>query len=495
MRVLALILALAMAVPAVAQQPNILLFLVDDLGWQDTSEPFHTEPTEWNRRYRTPNVERLADMGIKFTNAYSSSPVCTPTRTSLMSGKAPGRTRITYWTARGDTSANHPTLKAPRWEWEGLQPEDGPTLPQILQASGYRTMHVGKAHFGFSGSKGADPRNLGFEINIAGSEIGHPGSFLGIHHFQAAKQIGGSEKKAYNDVPGLEKYHGQDIYLTDALTQEALPHIRQAARDHKPLFVNFAPYAVHTPIMANPALVDKYSHLPPREAAYASMIESYDIALGRLMREFSAAFEGRETIVIFFSDNGGLSAHARAGEPHIHNMPLRSGKGSWHEGGIRVPLIISRLGAKDAEVADQPVIAHDLMPTILGMAGLPLPSGIDGERIVDSELTVTARDQRSLTWHMPHKWGPTGPGIAPFSAIRRGDWKLIYRHADQGFELYNLRDDIGEMADLAERRPVTVRRLARELQAQLESQSAQMSIMKSTGQPVALPMDALNARS
>ncbi|MDF1838503.1 MAG: sulfatase-like hydrolase/transferase, partial [Planctomycetota bacterium] len=324
------------------ESPNIVLFLVDDLGWQDLSVPLHSEATPFNRRYRTPNLERLAREGVRFTNAYASAPVCTPTRTAIMTGQDPARTHITYWTLRKDkdTSAAHPSLGPPAWRVNGMD-ADQITLPRQLAAVGYHTIHVGKAHFGAHGTGAEDPVALGFHENVAGHASGAPASFYGTHNFSRAGRQGKPNAPASVwDVPGLGQYHGQEIYLTEALAAEAVSAVRAAHATGKPFFLNFCPYAVHTPIMANKRLLEPYANLNPREAAYATMVETYDNALGSLLDELDHLGITDETLIVFASDNGGLSAHGRGGEPHVHNAPLRSGKGSGYEGGVRVPTLI-----------------------------------------------------------------------------------------------------------------------------------------------------------
>lgn len=473
-------------------KPNIILFLVDDMGWQDTSVPFHDEITPFNRRYRTPNMERLAGRGVVFTNAYASAPVCTPTRTSIMTGQSPGQTHITWWTLHRDrdTSRKHPTLSPPAWEINGLQ-SSAVTLPGVLQDAGYRTIHVGKAHFGARETSGADPRNLGFDINIAGHAAGAPGSYYGTHYYSASKRSNGG---SVWDVPGLEEYHGTDTFLTEALTYRASAAIRGAVASGTPFYMNFAPYAVHAPIMANRRYLDTYTDLDQREAAYSTMIESMDTALGSIMDLLEELDIAQQTIIVFSSDNGGLSAHARGGTPHTHNAPLRSGKGSAYEGGVRVPAIISWPGTTDDPTrCDVPIVSHDFFPTILGFAGAGIPAAyaasVEGRDL--SPLLTGAVDrfdrQRVICWNQPHRWGANGPGIWPYTAIRMGDWKLIYAHAEQRLELYNLAEDISESHDVTEGNPDRVLALARRLGQWCRRYDVQMSIDSSSGDPVPYP--------
>lgn len=475
--------------------PNIVVFLVDDLGWQDTSLALHSERTPFNSLYRTPNVERLAARGVAFTNAYAAAPVCTPTRASLMTGQIPARMQITYWTLwkDKDQSAPYPNVRAPEWNVNGLQ-EGDVTLPGLLQAGGYRTIHVGKAHFGAVGTSGEDPTNLGFDVNVAGHGPGGPASYYGVHDFTVAKRDGpgGHEGPAVWDIPGLEAYHGEDVYLTEVLAAEAAKHLRTAVEDGVPFYLNFAPYAVHAPIMANERYAANYEGLDEREAAYATMVETVDAALGTLLDLIDELGVTDDTIVVYTSDNGGLSAHARGGEPHVHNAPLKSGKGSAYEGGIRVPLVIAWPGHTEAAWrSDAPVVTYDLFPTVLRWAGLRNPQGhvVDGADLSPTlvERSPHEMDERTLVWHQPHYWGVRGPGIRPHTSLRRGRWKLIFRHAERSFELYDLEADLGETTDLALRDPARVRELAEAMSRWFEETGAQPSIDAATGEPLALP--------
>lgn len=475
------------------KRTNIIIFLVDDLGWQDLSVPMWSERTPFNDRYNTPNLEKLATNGTVFTNAYSASPVCTPTRTSIMTGKAPARNHITYWTIQGDTSANDPLVKQPRWQWEGLEAKDGPFLPQKLRDLGYRTIHVGKAHFGAVNTFGANPKDLGFDINIAGHAAGHPGSYYGLHNFMNAKGAEDAKPTIY-DVPGLEAYHGKDIFLTEALTLEARRAIRESG--DQPFYLNFCPYAVHTPIQANPRYLFRYAGLDPKEAAYATLIESYDAALGGLMEELKATGKADQTVIIFTSDNGGLSAHARGDEANTHNRPLKSGKGSFYEGGIRVPFILKgrQVAGSHEGRADMPIISHDLHSLALRIAGSLERTPDQTVEFIATDETIDLKSTRPLVWHTPHFWGVNAPGVEPHSSINWQGWKLIYRHRDRGFELYNLTEDISEAHNLADQRPVMVRALARKLDAELTRMGAQWPTYKESGQPVPTPAQAVESR-
>ena len=472
-----------------AEKPNIILFLVDDMGWQDTSVPFGTTTTPFNERYQTPAMEELAARSMLFTNAYSASPVCTPTRTSIMTGQSPGRTRISYWTLypNKDTSRNHPRLAAPKWRMEGLQASDQ-TLPKQLQAAGYRTIHAGKAHFGAVGTPGADPTQLGFDVNIAGHGPGGPGSYYGTHDFKAYKRQGKDGPSVW-DVPGLEAYHGKDIFLTEAITAEVLKAIDQASSSDQPFFLNFAPYAIHAPIMANKKYLPNYQGIDAREAAYATLIQSMDAALGATMKRLETLGIAENTIIIFASDNGGLSAHARGGKPHIHNAPLRSGKGSAYEGGVRVPFMVAWPGITDQPTrTNTPTIAMDINATILEMAG------VDGANQPDSESLVNVLSGEGnllrdlpLVWHMPHQWGASGPGIEPFTSIRLENYKCYYFHDGPRVELYDLATDLSEQNDLIDTNPQVARRCLEEMGKWFAATGAQLSLNKQSGEPITHP--------
>jgi arylsulfatase A-like enzyme len=478
------------------QKPNIILFLVDDMGWQDTSVPFHTSITPFNETYHTPSMERLASQGMKFTQAYSHS-ICSPTRISLMSGMSAPRHRVTNWTLRRNASNDreHETLAMPMWYVNGMQPTDSienavhvTPLSRILKENGYYTIHTGKAHFGAIGTPGEDPTNLGFDVNIAGHAAGGPGSYHGEHNYSSVWRNG----SPVWDVPGLEKYHGTQTNLTEALTREAILALDEATKSDKPFFLYMSHYAIHAPIEEDHRFIDKYEGMDPIEAKYASMIESMDKSLGDLMDYIEEKKLKDNTIILFTSDNGGLSAAARGGVPHTHNKPLSSGKGSAHEGGVREPMIVSWPGVTVAgSSTDRYLIIEDFFPTILDLAGIQdyeTVQQVDGQSFIPILKNAPGlKNERPLFWHVPNNWGPTGPGIGAASTIRKGDWKLIYYHADQSFELFNITEDIGESTNLADEQAEIKEQLASELGKYLRSVDAQMPSFKVTGQQVPWP--------
>ncbi|MBL8898986.1 MAG: sulfatase [Planctomycetes bacterium] len=497
--ILALLLGVCGALAAqepTAPPPNLIVFLVDDLGWQDASYAFHSERTIWNERYRTPALEALAASGVAFTQAYAHC-VCSPTRVSLMTGLHPARHRVTNWILRRDTPTDgaHPTLAMPEWNVNGLSDDPATpralcveTLPRLLQRAGYATIHVGKAHWGAIGTPGSDPRRLGFDVNVAGHAAGAPASYLARENFADPKR-----PERVWDVPGLEPYHGSERFLSDVLTEEALREIDRALAQRKPFFLHFAHYAVHTPFSADARFIARYREqgLDEKEAQYAALIEGVDDSLGKLLAHLEARGIAERTAIAFLSDNGGLSANSRGGEAHTHNRPLASGKGSSREGGLRIPLVVRWPGvAPRGERCAHPVIVEDLFATLLEIAG----AAPEERRSRDARSFAPSlrepqsiASERTLVWHYPHVWGPKGPGIGPYSALRRGDWKLVYDHATQRLELFDLVRDLGEARDLSASDPERTQALARELGAALSNLGAQMPQRREGGAAVPFP--------
>jgi arylsulfatase A-like enzyme len=482
------------------QRPNIILFLVDDMGWMDTSVPFGESIMPLNKRYHTPNMQRLANEGMKFSNAYAT-PVCTPTRVSLLTGLNAAHHGVTNWTSpQKNNSTDYPDDQfiGANWNVNGLSnSKETPrsvfatTYPQLLKQADYFTVHVGKAHWGSAGTPGANPVNLGFMVNISGHAAGHPQSYLATDNY--GNKPGKASPQA---VPDLEEYYGTDTFLTEALTLEAMKALDAPIKKKQPFYLNMAHYAVHVPIMADKRFVQKYydAGLDSTEAAYASLLEGMDKSLGDIMEFVKAKDIEKNTIIIFMSDNGGLSyAPPRGGKSHTQNLPLKAGKGSVYEGGIREPMIVKWPGVVEpATVSSQPLIAEDFFPTILQMARInnyKTSTPIDGKSFMPSLKNSRYADTlRTFTWHFPNKWQPEdGPGINYKSAIRQGNWKLIYNMRDGSKELYDLKKDIGESNNMGSQYPEKIKALSNLLSTQLRQWKAPMPVMKSNGKPVPMP--------
>lgn len=483
--------------------------MVDDLGWQDTSVAFTESPTEFQSRYRTPHLARLAAAGMRFSDAYASGSVCTPTRTALLCGRSPARTRITDWTLHVDRdfSRRMPELADPPWRKAGLAPSPH-LLPKLLRAQGYRTIFIGKAHFGARGTAGADPTRLGFDVNVAGHAAGAPGSYYGERAY-------GTRTGGPWGVPGLERYHDTDTFLTEALTLEMERELEEAAADSRPFFLDLSHYAVHTPIQADPRFAPAYraAGLDAKEAAYASLIEGVDAGLGRLFAKLHELGIADDTLVVFTSDNGGLTAHGRGATPDgsgkdTHNRPLRSGKASGYEGGIRVPFVVgwahaalgveARAGAachalpiEGGAIDDSPIITTDLFVTFASLANVPRarieaaqPDGVDLSPRFAGRGDLA---ERALFWNYPHKWGPAGDRYEPFVAMRDGRWKLIYWYESKEFELFDLETDLGETQNVFRAGDPVSERARTTLRAWMVAVDAQRPIDAATGAMLPVP--------
>lgn len=495
--------AFSQKIKAVPVKPNIIVFIVDDMGWQDCSVPFYKAQTKWNTTYHTPNMEKLAAAGIKFTDAYAT-PVCSPSRVSLMTGMNAARHRVTNWTLRKNQSVDYADsiLQSPEWNINGMSPVAGvektvyaTPLPQLLQQNGYYTIHCGKAHFGAMETPAANPINIGFTVNIAGHAAGGPGSYLGEENY-------GNKKDQYSPpwgVPNLEKYHGTDTFLTEALTAEAIKAVAVPVKNKQPFFLYMAHYAVHIPYAADKRFIQKYldKGLPQKEAEYAALVEGMDKSLGDLMNYLDSNKLTDNTVILFVSDNGGFSMAPRAGEPFTHNTPLRAGKGSVYEGGIRVPMLVKYPGVAQAgTTCSSPVIIEDFFPAILQIAGVKNYTTVqqtDGKSFVPLLLhPQKINTNRSLIWHFPNKWIPQeGNGVSWVSAIRQGKWKLIYFHKSGKLELYNIETDIAEQNELSEKYPAVLNLMVQQLSKRLQNENALMPIFKHTGKKVPFPIDLI----
>ncbi len=447
--------SLGCARPALAAQrrPNFVFFLVDDLGWTDLG-------CFGSTFYETPNVDRLAAEGMRFTNAYAACPVCSPTRASIMTGKYPARMATTdYFGAAQPEKWKRNTPLLPASYLDRL-PHEEVTLAEAFKEAGYATFFAGKWHLG---PEEFWPETQGFDVNKGGITRGGP--------------YGGKKYFSPYGNPRLED-GPEGEHLPDRLAQEAVRFIDEHQEEPFLAYVSF--YSVHTPLMARRDLRKKYTEkrkqAPPESwgqdggrkvrlvqnhPVYGGMVEAMDLAVGNVLDALDDMDLGDNTVVIFMSDNGGLSTSE--GHP-TSNLPLRAGKGWTYEGGIREPMIVrgpavSQVGT----VCDIPVISTDFYPTMLDVAGLPPrpEQHCDGVSIRPL-LQGNDMPERAMYWHYPHHGNQGG---SPSGAVRLGDWKLIEFFGDGRLELYNLGNDIAEKNDLAKAMPGKTQELAAMLRA------------------------------
>ncbi len=449
-------------VAAEPQKLNVVLILADDLGWSDlacTGSDLH----------ETPHLDKLAKQGMRFTDAYSASPVCSPTRASILTGKHPARLGMTIWREGALNPPKNRRLLPP--DSVANLPHTEATLATTLQAVGYRTALVGKWHLGDADHA---PETHGFDVNIGGTHWGAPPTYF----FPYRGEFGQARERRY--VPHLE-FGKPDEYLTDRLTDEAIRVIDRAAEAKQPFFLYLAHHAPHTPIEAKPELVKRYEgkvtpELRHRNPAYAAMIHSLDKSVGRILERLEKNGLTGRTLVLFTSDNGGQIG-TYDGKTVTSNAPLRSGKGSLYEGGVRVPLIVRWPGATTAgAVCREPVASTDLYWTMLDAAGVKVSEPRKGERDGLSLVPLlkdakTRLDREALYFHYPHYYATT----TPVSAVRAGDWKLLEYHEDGRVELYNLKDELGETKNLTDTKPDTAKEMLQRLQGWRKAVNARMS--------------------
>ena len=459
---------LACSSPEPELPTNVVLIVIDDLGWTDTGVYGSTF-------YETPNIDALAAGGARFTQFYTASPVCSPTRASLMTGRHPARLDLTNWIGG---EQNGLLTQA---EYIRQLPHEQVTIGEAFAEQGYSTGYIGKWHLGRAGYL---PDTQGFEFTAAVNEAGQPGSYFPPYE---------NPDWPITDVPDLAG-DPQDSYLTDRLTDVALQFI-ETNRD-RPFFLVLSHYAVHTPLQAPSEAVQRYeqqaaflgpdrdeNYEPERESStklrqdhptYAAMVESTDLSVGRILAGLADLGLDSRTVVVFVSDNGGLSTLTRRGfNQATANAPLRAGKGWLYDGGIRVPLIVRWPGRiKPGTVVDSPAMSMDLFPTLLDMADLPTrpDQHVDGTSLTGA-MTARTGAREALYWHFPHYHGS---GNRPGGAVRVGDLKLVEWFEDGSVELYDLSDDISERRDLSVDRPADTARLLGALRAWRQEVGANM---------------------
>ncbi len=437
--VLGLAAALALAAPATAaDRPNVVVFLIDDLGWTDPG-------CYGNTFHETPHIDRLAKDGVRFTNGYSACTVCSPTRAALLTGQYPARLRVTDWIA--GHKRPFARLKVPDWTMH--LPLETHSLAEAFKAAGYTTASVGKWHLG-----GPDyyPEKHGFDLNVGGTNLGSPPGYFS------------TEK-----IPTLPAGKAGE-FLPDRLTAEAIKFI--TANKEKPFFLYLPHYAVHTPLGGKPEVIAKYTKKAEalgvkKNATYAALFEGVDDSVGAVRKALADLKLDQNTIVVFTSDNGGLL-------PITTNPPYRAGKGSAYEGGVRVPWIVHWPGVtKPGGTSDAPIITCDLYPTLAEACGLKVPAThtVDGVSVVSVLKGGAAPERDALYWHYPH-YHPGG--ATPYSAARFGDWRIVEFFETGKIELYNLKDDIGEKADLSAKEAERTAKLHARLKAWRESVGAQL---------------------
>lgn len=466
------------------ERPNIVVFLVDDMGLMDTSVPFITnsegEPVRQplNDFYRTPNMERLAQQGIRFSTFYAQS-VSSPSRASIMTGQNAARHRTTNWI--NAESNNRDTYGPYAWNWKGLTAQDL-IYPKVLQEAGYQTIHVGKAHFGCLKSEGEYPTNIGFNVNIGGSSIGHPGSYHGENGYGWIK---GQRARA---VPDLKQYHGSNTFLSDALTFEANKEIEKAIKNNQPFYLNLAHYAVHAPFETDERFIAHYKGKGKNQQAeaFATLIEGMDKSLGDLMDKLNALGVAENTLIIFLGDNGG-DAPLGGGADYGSSAPLKGKKGSEYEGGVRVPFIAAwaKPNANNQFQKRYPIAQDavqtamgtvmDIYPTILSVAGIKPPKGhaLDGadlQTLFKGERDKKHRDD--FLMHFPHEHRGSY-----FTTYRKGDWKLIYYYNPETpkkpyYKLYDLKNDPFETTDLAQKENKKAHELFNQMASRLKKEQA-----------------------
>ncbi len=465
--IIALLLAPSAVLPATdaaePAKPNILFIMADDLGWRDLG-------CFGSKFYQTPNIDKLAARGVMFTQAYAANPLCSPTRSSVLTGLWPARIGITapvchlpQVVLEKQLVKGNPKMPVLVASSVTRLKTDYVTLPRVLHDAGYRTGHFGKWHLG---AEPYSPLQHGFDVDWPHWwGPGPAGSYVAPWKFPAALKI---ESK-----PGE--------HIEDMVSSQVVKFIHE--NKDRPFFVNYWPFSVHAPYDAKDELVAKYRKLadpsnPQRNPVYAAMVESLDDGVGRVLDALDECGITDRTIIVFFSDNGGISWGGKGDvtehkstrfqpdmtAPPTSNLPLRNGKASLYEGGVREPCIVVWPGVtKSGTTNDAMIQSIDWMPTLLEMAGVPLPKNAKPDGVSLAPLLRGGTLERDTIFcHFPHDTPASGQH--PGTSVRRGDWKLIrlYAQNDDGtdqLELYNLRDDLGETKNLAAEEPQRVREL------------------------------------
>ncbi|MBN7817084.1 sulfatase [Algoriphagus pacificus] len=464
---LAVVLICLSAFSAFPQDFNVLIIHVDDLGWADI-EPLGSD------FYETPNITKLAKEGMLFTNSYAAAAICSPTRAAMLTGKYPARLGITDWIRakfQGVSTSGLPgeyevfedkPLKTPKIQ--GYLPLEEVTIAERMKEHGYQTLHVGKWHLG---EEGYCPTDQGFDVNIGGNDLGQPPSYFDPYLPEKPRE--------FYEITTL-KPRKEGEFLTDREGDEVVNFIRE--KKDKKFFIQWAPYAVHTPIMGKPELVEKYKQKEPgdqRNPVYAALVESVDQNVGKVMEALDQMGLRENTLVIFTSDNGGLIGNYD--NPITNNYPLKSQKGYPYEGGIRIPTIVSWPGViPEGSINDTPIITMDWIPTVLDFMGenpkLDEFDGVSLKGVLTQESELSARD---LFWHFPHY---RLSDIVPYAIVRSGDYKLIHYFDGSPGELYDLNLDLQESVNVISTRKAIADQLQMKIENWLKETGARLPVGK-----------------
>ncbi|MBI4626446.1 MAG: sulfatase [Verrucomicrobia bacterium] len=438
------LLALAADLPLRAAEPlNFIFILADDMGWTDVG-CFGSE------FYETPHIDRLAREGMKFTSAYSACTVCSPTRAAVLTGKYPARLHLTDFIL-GEA---RPFEKLKEPGWLKYLPLEEVTIAERLKAAGYATAHIGKWHLGDPPHSFGYPANQGFDLTVGGTS---------------------SARHLPPHGPLMNLPEQPEGFLTDRLTDAAVKFMEE--NRSRPFFIYLPHHAPHSPIQGKPEVIEKYRRknatgLKQNNPTYAALVESVDDSIGKLLATLTRLRLEERTVVVFTTDNGGEVGGENRRAKATDCSPLRRGKGSPYEGGVRVPTMIKWPGVtRPGSVCDVPIISVDYFPTILEMAGQTPGALVDGQSLVPLLRGAPSLPREAIYWHFPHYHSPVD---SPYSAVRAGAWKLIHFFQDDRVELYNLEADIGEAKDLSMSQPEKAAELRARLAAWRTSVGAQL---------------------
>nr|WP_319512271.1 sulfatase [uncultured Draconibacterium sp.] len=465
--VLYLLFALSFTAYSKGKQPNVVIFLIDDMGWKDLG-------CYGARLYETPNIDKLCTGGVRFTNAYTSAPVCAPARAAMLSGIH--------------------NLKLGMWSAAHYIPKDTKLLSQYLKEDGYETWHVGKWHMGNQDDR-TFPEDMGFDVNIGGFTSYGPG-----HHFWpygvTLDENGKKQFNYRNSVPNLYEGGKEGEYLADRLTDESIKLLENRDRS-KPFYLNFWHYAVHSVHESKEELRIKYQnkidslgtkleknrvdpvtgfHFVTSEAhaIYAGMIQSVDESVGKVVAKLKEQGEYENTIFVFYSDNGPLT-------DRVPCVPLMGGKNSTYEAGVRVPAFITWPGKLPAhEVSEEPIVIMDVMPTVLDAVGASVSrvKEIDGVSLMPlfKEGEIEARD---FYWYFPanrYNWG----GRSSAAVLSKTGYKYILFFEGSEPELYNINEDLAEENNIIKENPEIAQELHDNLVAYLKKEFHKFPVSRAT---------------